>query len=159
MDGPNRAAQRRFSDLPTPQPDSRSPKPASRIPNPALPSWALPKAEATGAKEKDQRGGRAGAPKGAAGPLPPGGQRLTMGEIERKIKEVEERVHGVTTEECLEALRMNGWELPKTIQLLKVNQLFNLSSLSWDECRRILEKHRWNLAMASRYVLSRGLRT
>ncbi|XP_058036317.1 non-receptor tyrosine-protein kinase TNK1 [Ahaetulla prasina] len=162
-DGPGRTPQRRFSDLPTPlpsppQPDSRSAKPTARIPNPALPSWALPKPEAAGAKEKDQRMGRMG-PKGAGGPHPPGGQRLTMGEIEKKIKEVEERVHGVTTEECLEALRMNAWEVPKTVQLLKVHQLFNLSSLSWDECRRILEKHRWNLAMASRYVLSRGLRT
>lgn len=91
-DGPSRAPQRRFSDLPTPlpsppQPDSRSPKPAGRIPNPALPSWALPKAEAAGAKEKDQRMGRPG-PKGAGGPHLPGGQRLTMGEIEKKIKEV-----------------------------------------------------------------------
>ncbi|XP_070623435.1 non-receptor tyrosine-protein kinase TNK1 isoform X2 [Erythrolamprus reginae] len=160
MDGPpSRAPQRRFSDFPVPpQLDGRSPKPAARVPNPALPSWALPKAEATGAKEKDQRIGRTG-PKGPGGPHTPSGQRLTMGEIEKKIKEVEERVHGVTTEECLEALRTNAWEVPKTVQLLKVHQLFNLSSLSWDECRRILEKHRWNLAGASRYVLSRGLRT
>ncbi|KAL7982972.1 hypothetical protein Chor_013578 [Crotalus horridus] len=161
---PSQPPQRRFSDLPSPlpapapQPEYRSPKAAARIPNPALPSWALPKAEAAGAKEKVQRGPRP-APKGAGGPPPPGGARLTVGEIEKKIKEVEERVHGATTEECLEALRMNSWEVPKTVQLLKVHQLFNLSSLSWDECRRILEKHRWNLAMASRYVLSRGLRT
>ncbi|XP_026546227.1 non-receptor tyrosine-protein kinase TNK1-like [Notechis scutatus] len=158
-DGPSRAPQRRFSDLPAPIPSPTKPATAAaRIPNPALPSWALPKAEPAGPKEKEQRMGRPG-PKGAGGPNPPGGQRLTMGEIEKKIKEVEDRVHGVTTEECLEALRMNGWEVPKTVQLLKVHQLFNLSSLSWDECRRILEKHRWNLAMASRYVLSRGLRT
>ncbi|KAK9398371.1 non-receptor tyrosine-protein kinase TNK1-like [Crotalus adamanteus] len=163
-EGPSQPPQWRFSDLPSPlpapapQPEYRSPKATARIPNPALPSWALPKAEAAGAKEKEQRGARP-APKGAGGPPPPGGPRLTVGEIEKKIKEVEERVHGVTTEECLEALRMNSWEVPKTVQLLKVHQLFNLSSLSWDECRRILEKHRWNLAMASRYVLSRGLRT
>ncbi|KAG8141065.1 putative Cdc42-associated tyrosine kinase ACK-2 protein, partial [Naja naja] len=119
-DGPSRAPQRRFSDLPAPLP--LPPKPAAaRIPNPALPSWALPKAEAAGPKEKEQRMGRPG-PKGAGGPHPTGGQRLTMGEIEKKIKEVEDRVHGVTTEECLEALRMNGWEVPKTVQLLKVGR-------------------------------------
>lgn len=92
-EGPSRTPQRRFSDLPTPlpssppQPESRSPKAVARIPNPALPSWALPKAEAAGAKEKEQRGPRPG-PKGAGGPPPPGGPRLTMGEIEKKIKEV-----------------------------------------------------------------------
>ncbi|XP_025031060.1 non-receptor tyrosine-protein kinase TNK1 isoform X1 [Python bivittatus] len=163
-DLPSGAAQRRFSDLPVPlpsapPPENRGPpKPASRFPNPALPSWALPKVDAPVPREKDQRMPRP-VPKGAVGPPPSGGQRLTMSEIEKKIKEVEERVHGVTTEECHEALRVNNWDVSKTVQMLKVNQLFNVSSLSWEECRRILEKHRWNLAMASRYVLSRGLRT
>lgn len=96
-EGPSRAPQRRFSDLPTPlpssppQPEYRSPKATARIPNPALPSWALPKAEAAGAKEKEQRG-PCSAPKGAGGPPLPGGPRLTMGEIEKKIKEVRDHL-------------------------------------------------------------------
>ncbi|XP_063157768.1 non-receptor tyrosine-protein kinase TNK1 [Candoia aspera] len=162
MDPPGGGPQRRFSDIPAPlplapPPESRGPKPASRFPNPVLPSWALPKAGAPAPKEKDPRMPRP-VPKGAVGLPPSGGQRLTMSEIE-KIKEVEERVHGVTTEECQEALKTHNWDVSKTVQMLKVGQLFHLSSLSWEECRRILERHRWNLAMASRYVLSRGLRT
>lgn len=95
---PSQSPQRRFSDLPTPlpssppQPEYRSPKAAARIPNPALPSWALPKAEAAGAKEKEQRGPRP-APKGAGGAPPPGGPRPTMGEIEKKIKEVRDHLN------------------------------------------------------------------
>ncbi|XP_060137908.1 non-receptor tyrosine-protein kinase TNK1 [Zootoca vivipara] len=159
--------QRRFSDLPAPLPppaqqlEQRGRKPLSRVPNPALPSWALPKPEGPppGAREKEQRPPRPPPPKGPLAPAPSGGQRPTLGEIEKKIKEVEDRVHGATTEECHEALRASSWDVQKASQLLKVNQLFHMSSHSWEECRWILEKHRWNLAMASRYVLSRGLRT
>nr|XP_034992888.1 non-receptor tyrosine-protein kinase TNK1 [Zootoca vivipara] len=159
--------QRRFSDLPAPLPppaqqlEQRGRKPLSRVPNPALPSWALPKPEGPppGAREKEQRPPRPPPPKGPLAPAPSGGQRPTLGEIEKKIKEVEDRVHGATTEECHEALRASSWDVQKASQLLKVNQLFHMSSHSREECRWILEKHRWNLAMASRYVLSRGLRT
>ncbi|XP_062993988.1 non-receptor tyrosine-protein kinase TNK1 [Elgaria multicarinata webbii] len=158
-------AQRRFSDLAgpfpsAPQPEHRLLKPASRLPNPALPTWALPKSDgSSGARDKEQRPPRP-APKGAM-VLPlahAGGQRPTMSEIEKKIREVEDRVHGTTTEECREALRLNGYDAQKAAQMLKVDQLFHMSAHSREECRRILEKHRWNLAMASRYVLSRGLR-
>ncbi|XP_061446924.1 non-receptor tyrosine-protein kinase TNK1 isoform X2 [Rhineura floridana] len=134
VDPPSVPFQRRFSDLPGPLPpaqqlEHRGPKPPSRLPNPALPSWALPKPDfSAGAREKEQRPPRP-APKGP--PLllpsaPSSGQRPTLSEIEKKIKEVD--------------------------------QLFHISSHSREECRRILEKHRWNLAMASRYVLSRRLR-
>lgn len=47
---------------------------------------------------------------------------------------------------------------PSSSVSAQVDQLFHISSHSREECRRILERHRWNLAMASRYVLSRGLR-
>ncbi|KAJ7313256.1 hypothetical protein JRQ81_004540 [Phrynocephalus forsythii] len=159
------AHQRRMSDLPgffspAQLEHPRTAKLPSRPPNPALPTWALPKTDSPlGAREKDQRPGRP-AIKGAVGlpPPPAGGQRPTLSEIEKKIKEVEDRVPGATIEECREALRLHSWDTPKAVQLLKVDQLFHLSSYSREECRRILEKHRWNLAMASRYVLSRGLR-
>ncbi|KAL8177046.1 UNVERIFIED_CONTAM: hypothetical protein K2H54_041173 [Gekko kuhli] len=163
-DNPSAIARRRFSDLPGPFPSSQPPEPrapklAARLPNPALPSWALPKPDCPpGARDRELRPPRT-APKGAMGPpaAPSGGQRPTT-EVEKKIKEVQERVHGVTTEECREALRLHSWDPQKATQMLKVDQLFHIGSFSREECRRILERHRWNLAMASRYVLSRGLR-
>ncbi|XP_060635884.2 non-receptor tyrosine-protein kinase TNK1 [Anolis sagrei] len=164
---PGANAQRRFSDLPPPMPPPPPPEPhrlpklPPRVPNPALPTWALPKSEAPGTREKEAaRTQRPPPVKGvlALPPAPSSGQRPTLGDIEKKVKEVEERVHGSTTEECREALRLHGWDVQKAAQMLKVDQLFHLSSFSREECRRILEKHRWNLAMASRYVLSRGLR-
>lgn len=36
--------------------------------------------------------------------------------------QVEERVHGTTTEECREALRLHNWDIQKAVQLLKVWQ-------------------------------------
>ncbi|XP_044273062.1 non-receptor tyrosine-protein kinase TNK1 [Varanus komodoensis] len=164
MDHPRVPVQRRFSDLPGPFPAAHPPeprlaKPAPCLPNPTLPSWALPRAGCPPvAGDKDQRLPRP-ASKGAMAPAPPGGQRLALSDIEKKVKEVEDRIHGATTEECREALRLSGWDAQKAVQMLKVDQLFHISSHSREECRHILEKHRWNLAMASRYVLSRKLRT
>ncbi|CAM2110631.1 unnamed protein product [Caretta caretta] len=109
--------------------------------------------EAGGAKAP---GGAHRAAVGVMGP-PCGGQKGNS-DMERKIKEVEEKVHGVTVDECREALRLHGWDTQRAVEELKVDQLFHISPHSRDECRRILEKHRWNLAMASRYILSRGLR-
>ncbi|XP_069071718.1 non-receptor tyrosine-protein kinase TNK1 [Pleurodeles waltl] len=88
-------------------------------------------------------------------PTSGGAPRIDAAMMQRKVKEVEERVHGVTTEECREALRMHGWDLMKSIHYLKVEQLYNLSRHSRDECRRILEKCQWKLEMACRYVLQR----
>ncbi|CAM4641591.1 unnamed protein product [Lepidochelys kempii] len=109
--------------------------------------------EAGGAKAS---GGAHRAAVGVMGP-PCSGQKGNS-DMERKIKEVEEKVHGVTVDECREALRLHGWDTQRAVEELKVDQLFHISPHSRDECRRILEKHRWNLAMASRYILSRGLR-
>ncbi|XP_075062234.1 non-receptor tyrosine-protein kinase TNK1 [Mixophyes fleayi] len=85
------------------------------------------------------------------------GQKGGAGEsdLQRKLKEVEERVHGVTTEESREALRAYGGDVTRAVQALKVEQLYNVSRHSKEECRRILEKCQWNLAAASRYVLRR----
>lgn len=77
-------------------------------------------------------------------------------EFQKKIKEVEERVHGVTTEECREALRAHSGDVMRSVQALKVEQLYNLSRFSKDECRRILDKCQWSLESASRYVLRRS---
>ncbi|KAM9312396.1 non-receptor tyrosine-protein kinase TNK1 [Gastrophryne carolinensis] len=78
------------------------------------------------------------------------------GDLQRKVKEVEERVHGVTTEESCDALRTYGGDVKRAVQALKVEQLYNVSRYSKEECRRILEKCQWNLEAASRYVLRRA---
>lgn len=78
-------------------------------------------------------------------------------DLQRKVKEVEERVHGVTTDESRDALRSYGGDVTRAVQALKVEQLYNVSRHSKEECRRILEKCQWNLAAASRYVLRKPL--
>ncbi|XP_067411773.1 non-receptor tyrosine-protein kinase TNK1 [Emydura macquarii macquarii] len=141
--------------LETPSKSRPAPRPGQppRIDHPSQQPGARDRREAGGVKALG------GAPRAAVGVMgtPSGGQRGGS-DMERKIKEVEEKVHGVTVEECREALRLYGWDTQRAVQALKVDQLFHVSPHSRDECRRILEKHRWNLAMASRYVLSRGLR-
>nr|XP_025043987.1 non-receptor tyrosine-protein kinase TNK1 isoform X2 [Pelodiscus sinensis] len=121
-----------------------------------------PPLQQPGARDRRETAGvkaPVGAPRGTAGVMGSSsvGQKGNS-DVERKIKEVEGKVHGVTVEECREALRLHGWDTQRAVEVLKVDQLFHISPHSRDECRRILEKHRWNLAMASRYVLSRGLR-
>ncbi|KAM3909936.1 non-receptor tyrosine-protein kinase TNK1 [Leptodactylus fuscus] len=78
-------------------------------------------------------------------------------DLQRKVKEVEERVHGVTTDESRDALRNYGGDVTRAVQALKVEQLYNVSRHSKEDCRRILEKCQWNLEAASRYVLRRAL--
>ncbi|PIO28940.1 hypothetical protein AB205_0075740 [Aquarana catesbeiana] len=72
-----------------------------------------------------------------------------------KAELVEECVHGVTTEESREALRNCGGDVARAVQSLKVEQLYNICRFSKDECQRILDKCKWNLESASRYVLRR----
>ncbi|XP_004712947.1 non-receptor tyrosine-protein kinase TNK1 [Echinops telfairi] len=97
-------------------------------------------------------------PRGAAGANkaagPPGG-RLLDPELQRRIVEVELSVHGVTHQECRDALRTTGGDVTSAIQNLKVDQLFHLSSRSRADCRHILEHYHWDLSAASRYVLAR----
>ncbi|XP_024587118.1 non-receptor tyrosine-protein kinase TNK1 isoform X3 [Neophocaena asiaeorientalis asiaeorientalis] len=76
-------------------------------------------------------------------------------ELQRRIMEVELSVHGVTHQECQEALRATGGDVVSAIRNLKVDQLFYLSSWSRVDCRRILERYQWDLSAASRYVLAR----
>ncbi|KAM4843352.1 LOW QUALITY PROTEIN: non-receptor tyrosine-protein kinase TNK1 [Thomomys bottae] len=77
-------------------------------------------------------------------------------EWQRKIIEVELKVHGVTHQECQVALRATGGDVVSAIKNLKVDQLFHLSSRSRADCRRILEHYQWDLSAASRYVLARS---
>ncbi|XP_004594866.2 non-receptor tyrosine-protein kinase TNK1 [Ochotona princeps] len=86
----------------------------------------------------------------------PSGSFLSDHEFQRKIAEVELGVHGVTYRECQAALRATGGDVASAIQNLKVDQLFNLSSRSRADCRRILEHYHWDLSAASRYVLARS---
>ncbi|XP_050789235.1 non-receptor tyrosine-protein kinase TNK1 [Gopherus flavomarginatus] len=137
--------------------------PKSRpAPRPCQPRRIDAPLQQPGARDRREAGGTrapGGAHRAAVGVMgPPCQGQKGNSDVERKIKEVEEKVHGVTVEECHEALRLHGWDTQKAIETLKVDQLFHISPHSRGECRRILEKHRWNLAMASRYVLSRGLR-
>ncbi|XP_060060274.1 non-receptor tyrosine-protein kinase TNK1 isoform X1 [Erinaceus europaeus] len=76
-------------------------------------------------------------------------------ELQRRIKEVELNVHGVTHQECQAALRATGGDVAAAIRNLKVDQLFHLSSRSKADCWHILELYHWDLSAASRYILAR----
>nr|XP_030718092.1 non-receptor tyrosine-protein kinase TNK1 isoform X4 [Globicephala melas] len=95
-----------------------------------------------------------GAPGASKAAVPSGGP-LPDPELQRRIMEVELSVHGVTHQECQEALRATGGDVASAIRNLKVDQLFYLSSWSRADCRRILERYQWDLSAASRYVLAR----
>ncbi|KAM6163079.1 non-receptor tyrosine-protein kinase TNK1 [Rhynchocyon petersi] len=92
---------------------------------------------------------------GASKATTPFGGLLPDPELQRRIREVELSVHGVTHQECQAALRVTGGDVFSAIQNLKVDQLFHLSSRSKVDCRRILEHYKWDLSAASRYVLAR----
>ncbi|XP_018430436.1 PREDICTED: non-receptor tyrosine-protein kinase TNK1-like [Nanorana parkeri] len=79
--------------------------------------------------------------------------KMTDSELQRKIREVEERVHGVTPEKCQEALRFYGGDVPRAVQHVKVVHLYNMSRYTKEHCRRILEQYNWNLEAASNYIL------
>ncbi|XP_040203142.1 activated CDC42 kinase 1-like [Rana temporaria] len=79
--------------------------------------------------------------------------KMTHSELLRKIKEVEDQIHGVTPGKCHEALRFFGGEVTRAVKHLKVVHLYNMSQYSKEECRRILENFNWNLEAASSYVL------
>ncbi|PIO25476.1 hypothetical protein AB205_0140300 [Aquarana catesbeiana] len=79
--------------------------------------------------------------------------KMTHSELLRKIREVEDQIHGVTPGKCHEALRYFGGDVMRAVQHLKVVHVYNMSQYNKEECRRILENFNWNLEVASSYVL------
>uniref|UniRef100_A0A8C8RX46 Activated CDC42 kinase 1 n=1 Tax=Pelusios castaneus TaxID=367368 RepID=A0A8C8RX46_9SAUR len=75
------------------------------------------------------------------------------GRATEKVRLVQDMVHGVTTEECQAALQNHGWNVPRAIQYLKVEQLFCLGLKSRVECHKVLETFDWNLEQASCHLL------
>nr|XP_019600755.1 PREDICTED: non-receptor tyrosine-protein kinase TNK1 isoform X2 [Rhinolophus sinicus] len=107
-----------------------------------------------GPKREPQQNHPMGTPGASKATIPSGGL-LSDSEFQRRVMEVELRVHGVTHQECQVALRATGGDVVSAIRNLKVDQLFYLSSRSRTDCRRILEHYQWDLSAASRYVLAR----
>uniref|UniRef100_H0VEW9 non-specific protein-tyrosine kinase n=1 Tax=Cavia porcellus TaxID=10141 RepID=H0VEW9_CAVPO len=93
---------------------------------------------------------------GASKATVPSGGPFPDTEWQRRIREVEGSVHGVTHQECQAALRAAGGDVVAAIRNLKVEQLFHLSSRSRADCQRILEHYQWDLSAASRYVLAQS---
>ncbi|XP_078062435.1 uncharacterized protein LOC144488268, partial [Mustelus asterias] len=79
--------------------------------------------------------------------------------LQEKVNRVQDAVHGVTTEECRKALQITNFDTYKTIQHLKVQQLYNISQKSREECQRLLQDFSWNLENASQYVLKSKLKS
>ncbi|KAM4037431.1 activated CDC42 kinase 1-like isoform 3-T3 [Anomaloglossus baeobatrachus] len=157
---PRDPSPRRMSDLPPrrilanlrpqllPKPKLSAPKERFLpLPNTDYPSPQIIRTSAGDVVHRLPSDGKVAAQKGGS----------TEGDLQRKVKEVEERVHGVTTEESRDALRSFAGDVGRAVQALKVEQLYNVSRHSKDDCRRILEKCQWNLEAASRYVLRRAL--
>ncbi|XP_075703497.1 non-receptor tyrosine-protein kinase TNK1 isoform X1 [Rhinoderma darwinii] len=166
---PREPSPRRMSDLPPrrilanlrppvlPKPKLSAPK-ERLLP---LPNTDYPSQQTRASKEKFSSSSVLPAAGEVVHRLPSDGkvaaQKGAECDLQRKVKEVEERVHGVTTDECRDALRSFGGDVSRAVQALKVEQLYNVSRHSKEECRRILDKCQWNLEAASRYVLRRAL--
>uniref|UniRef100_A0A1A7XMW6 non-specific protein-tyrosine kinase n=1 Tax=Iconisemion striatum TaxID=60296 RepID=A0A1A7XMW6_9TELE len=70
-----------------------------------------------------------------------------------RVKMVQEAVHGVTIEECQDALQNHNWNVQKAVNYLKVEQLFCLGLRSRADCLKLLEMCDWDLEMASTQML------
>lgn len=70
-----------------------------------------------------------------------------------KIQMLQAMVHGVTTEECQEALQSHSWSVQRAAQYLKVEQLFGLGLRPRGECHKVLEMFDWNLEQAGCHLL------
>nr|XP_026694587.1 activated CDC42 kinase 1 isoform X3 [Ciona intestinalis] len=71
----------------------------------------------------------------------------------QKVVAVQSEVFGVTDEECQSALRLNSWDVLKTINYLKIEQLFRIGVSSRERCQQILQAAAWDLQSASRFLL------
>ncbi|XP_038061181.1 activated CDC42 kinase 1-like [Patiria miniata] len=73
-----------------------------------------------------------------------------------KIRRVQSEVHGVTMEECRNALIGNAWSVDATIHELKIEQLFQLGNVTRDRCESLLSSLDWNLQLASSVLLDQS---
>ncbi|XP_058870445.1 non-receptor tyrosine-protein kinase TNK1-like [Acipenser ruthenus] len=69
------------------------------------------------------------------------------------ILQVQEAVHGVTLEECRDALRIHNGDPLRAAQYLKTENLYHMGRRSREDCQRILVRFQWNLQAASRYMM------
>ncbi|MGH0176768.1 UNVERIFIED_CONTAM: hypothetical protein FKN15_073677 [Acipenser sinensis] len=69
------------------------------------------------------------------------------------ILQVQEAVHGVTLEECRDALRIHNGDPLRAAQYLKTEHLYHMGRRSREDCQRILVRFQWNLHAASRYMM------
>lgn len=66
------------------------------------------------------------------------------------LPQVQERVHGVTTEECREALRLYSWDPQKAAQMLKVQGPgLQLTCLPWGGASPLAPPGRWHTKSCS----------
>ncbi|XP_059832304.1 activated CDC42 kinase 1-like [Hypanus sabinus] len=79
--------------------------------------------------------------------------------LQSKVRRVQEAVHGVTIEECQEALHISHLDTQKAIQHLKVQQLYNMSQMTREQCQQILHEFNWSLENASQFLLKRRLKS
>lgn len=71
---------------------------------------------------------------------------------EAVIAQIQEAVHGVTTEEVQRALHRNDWNPARAEQELKTDQLYYMKQCTREECQKILARYNWDLQVASRYI-------
>ncbi|XP_071502238.1 uncharacterized protein [Diadema antillarum] len=75
-----------------------------------------------------------------------------------KVRLVQKEVHGVTSEECRNALIGNQWDVTKAVRDLKTEQMFQLGSASREHCENLLRSLDWNLELASSILLEQSAR-
>ncbi|XP_051550183.1 activated CDC42 kinase 1-like isoform X2 [Myxocyprinus asiaticus] len=72
---------------------------------------------------------------------------------EAVIAQIQEAVHGVTSEEVQKALHRNDWNPTQAEQQLKTDQLYYMNQCSRDECQKILVRYNWDLQHAGCYLI------
>lgn len=85
-------------------------------------------------------------------------QEQTFGSSpQEKVYQVQNKVLGVTDEECHAALCKSQWDIDTATRYLKIEQLFRLGLTTRDRCEGLLRTLHWDLEMASS-VLWEGYR-
>ncbi|XP_071805451.1 uncharacterized protein [Asterias amurensis] len=81
----------------------------------------------------------------------------TNSSASEKINRVQAHVHGVTMDECRNALIGNSWNVNSAVHELKIEQLFQLGNVTRDRCESLLSSLGWNLQLASSVVLEESM--